>query len=400
MNKFFNKIRAWQSIAGDFHCSDCTIGSTDLTLYLANFITLAKQQGYVVPQDLYLNLINYLTNFSSQVEPGKDSYASVAQSILLLTENDYVTSNELQHLLQRLKQDDKKHWQKSLSGIYIAATYKLMKNDSFAKKIATTFLSSNRPLSARALSVVSNYFPSLAKQALTNKVIQQQVKALSLPTLSPLQAAYTVLALNESSKLIASGAKESLVTITGIDNSGNSQVVSSSPNIAIANITAETHEVKVQAKSPQGFYYQIIKAGYPKNPPNQAVKKGIESTIVLTDKSGHPVYNVKLGQLVHVQIRLRATGKAIVSRASVINLLPAGFQLVRSSLPTVGSNIITIGQDRLLFHLNIAPSLSTISYDLRAIDPGSYTFPPVVVQAYSKHSFNYARSLMERLTIQ
>src|SRR5205085_1233507 len=88
--------------------------------------------------------------------------------------------------------------------------------------------------------------------------------------------------------------------------------------------------------------------------PSQAVTNGLEVYRELLGKDNHPTTSTHLGESMHVRLHVRSLAGSDVSNVAIVDLLPAGFEILDSSLrPGVstikGVDYVDLREDRAVF---------------------------------------------------
>lgn len=75
------------------------------------------------------------------------------------------------------------------------------------------------------------------------------------------------------------------------------------------------------------LFYGLTEGGFDSAPPRAALTQGLEVEREF-QVDGKVVAEAKVGQVMEVHVKLRATGKRSIPNVAVINLLPAGFEVI------------------------------------------------------------------------
>lgn len=104
------------------------------------------------------------------------------------------------------------------------------------------------------------------------------------------------------------------------------------------------------------FFYLNVQSGFDRNLPTQPQRSGLEIHGEYTDASGQTVENFTQGQEVTVHLRIRSLKSLRITNVAIVDLLPGGFEVIRSSVPrTVGrwrADYVDVREDRVIFYGN------------------------------------------------
>src|SRR5262249_47965963 len=123
------------------------------------------------------------------------------------------------------------------------------------------------------------------------------------------------------------------------------------------------------------------------HPPEKAISEGLEVFRELLDKDDKPVTRTKLGEPIHVRVRIRSTKKdTTFTNVAVIDLLPGGFEVVGSSLqPGVSSinsvDYVDVREDRAVFFGTADENVLEINYQIKSTNRGDFVVPPVFAES-------------------
>jgi hypothetical protein len=152
----------------------------------------------------------------------------------------------------------------------------------------------------------------------------------------------------------------------------------------------------LEAPKGAGWYWQVYTEGFDRTPPATAFANGLEIQRSYADADGAPLDAVPLGALVTVRIDARAHGKN-VENAVLLDLLPGGFEMALLSpggdeeekreaaktgepLP-LKPDWIDRREDRMIVFTTLTPEVRRFTYQIRAVNRGSFTLPPVIAEA-------------------
>src|SRR5439155_26544650 len=97
-----------------------------------------------------------------------------------------------------------------------------------------------------------------------------------------------------------------------------------------------------------------VDAGFDRQARDTPVTAGLEDFSRLHDKEDKPVTRTKLGEPIHVRLRVRSLKDEMFANVEIVDLLPGGFEVVGSSLQpgvssTNGIDYVDFRADRAVF---------------------------------------------------
>jgi hypothetical protein len=86
------------------------------------------------------------------------------------------------------------------------------------------------------------------------------------------------------------------------------------------------------------------------------------------------------GGEVTVRLRVRSVGREAVSNVAVVDLLPGGFEVIRSSVPRQSSywsaDYVDIREDRVVFYGSFDSRVTELRYRAKLTAAGQFVVPP------------------------
>jgi uncharacterized protein YfaS (alpha-2-macroglobulin family) len=359
-----------------------TNGHDFASVYAMHFLTEARAQNYSVSSDVFSAGIGFLKDMATHEVSNLEQARIQAYAIYVLTRNEIVTTNYLTNLLSNLEKNKEIKWHDDIISAYIASIYQLLKNAPEAEKIIeyykpqtktpepTDFYNTNIA-NAQYIYLLSKHFPN----KLTNgdiSLMTALANALNDDTMSTILAAYSGLALSSYDTVYpqASGAP---ITINDMSSSNDKyQQVS---------IKLGTPKVEMKNPSKEGYFYQLMQAGFDKELPRSAVNQGIEVYRDYKTADNGDISNPSLGDEIVVHIRARSLDNQYHSNIAIVDLLPGGFEVVRDSFKTNDIDYTDVREDRVLFFAGIQPEANEITYRIKPTSVGRFTVPPIFALA-------------------
>ena len=118
--------------------------------------------------------------------------------------------------------------------------------------------------------------------------------------------------------------------------------------------------------------------------PEQAVREGLEITRAYFDEDGNEVTRMAQGKEVTVRLKIRALDKP-VHHIAVVDLLPGGFEVVRSSVPRTAygwrADYVDVREDRVVFYGSFDTSVRELNYRVKLTAAGNFVVPPAYAES-------------------
>lgn len=426
MARLIDALHGRQNQAGGFGLWTATpISDPFVSDYVMNFLLEARARGIHVPQDMLDAGNRYLRSLA-----GNDAMNTLpllrqrAYAVYLLTRQGHVTTNDLAAVQRRLQKAYPKRWKSDLAAAWLAASYKLMKQDDAARALIAGpqrelerdqadgpyhYAYYYDPLTrdASVLYLLAREFPRRA-ESLPPRVLENIAEPLRNDQENSLSAAMALLALDQYAHKTSDQldkldilARGKHGATTSIARAEGGMLKAGSWGAGVAALDFVNHaNVPVWALATQG--------GYERKPSTKAVAKGIEVQRRYTDVHGKPLTRIELGQAIEVHIRIRATGDAGVGNVAIVDLLPGGFAPViqpppansgpgasaswRSPIGLSSSSwnpeYADIREDRVVIYGEATPDVREFVYKIRATNAGRFQVAPL-----------YASSMYDR-TVQ
>ena len=171
-----------------------------------------------------------------------------------------------------------------------------------------------------------------------------------------------------------------------LDGNGARSVLTPADNqSAIPRAAFTTAAEQILIESQQQLFYALSEAGFAKTPPTKAVAQQLEVVRDYLDAEGKVVSTAKQGDELTVRLRLRSLTDGWHSNVAVVDLLPAGFAVVRSSVPRQQgrwrADYVDIREDRIVYYAGFGPQLTELKYQVKATAAGDFTLPTVTAES-------------------
>jgi uncharacterized protein YfaS (alpha-2-macroglobulin family) len=410
-----------------------------VSVYAMHFLLEAREQGLDVPKDVIDKGIDYLRSVAQKTistEPVAASDRSAtsdtsdhnrevqAYAIYVLTRHGIVTTNYLTLLQTQLTQSAAKTWRASLTGAWMAASYKQLKLDELADGIIAEYafaqptaqyqwdLDSSLARNAQYLYLVARHFPEQLAD-IDNDTLARLVAPISKGNFNTLSASWSILALGawgSQAENAQPGALEILAhanaSIIGNDSgSGNSitsttasqpiSLARSQPDQALARaqVPSNTAALTFSGDNQQRFFYSLSQTGYDAALPTKEIKQGMEIVRVYLNDQGEQVTQAKLGDELTVKLSVRALTGLRHANVAIVDLLPGGFEVQRDSIRAPQnsshnpssrywrSDYIDIREDRVVMYGTVDTQALPFSYRVKVTGSGKFVVPPAFAES-------------------
>jgi alpha-2-macroglobulin len=375
------------------------------SLYVLHFLSEAKLLGHTVPDQLMKGALDYASR-TARANPTRLEDAEMqAYAIYLLARNGTNPAPQLLNLRDTMIARHPGKWEASPAAAWMAATYVLLKKDDEGNKMLDSCLKARKKMAPRKVVTSSDYYRSVEMENLEIFYIQcrhfpEQARTFGIEELAPvmepmraqafntLSSSYMTLALKAYSDLTRSTGVEVSISAFIRGDVKAQALAGPSSGILRADFGPTTQSVKFErqqkGKGDIGAFYQIIEQGYDSGTPQGPESSGLEISRQL--KLLHPGEPLRPGDPVDVLLRVRnISGKSLTSLA-VVDLLPAGFEIVqgdlRSGAQTVaGTDFVELREDRTLFFLGLAANQEwSVKYRMKATCSGAFAVPAALAE--------------------
>jgi len=371
------KLQARQQTDGGFSLWDGgTRTNKYASLYAFHMLTEADQMGYPVSKNMKGRALEWVKRTAQD-----SSYSNArfnAYAYYLAARNGVLLTSDLYNLEEYLNKNQP-NWQNSVTGVYIAAVYKLLQNDEKALRIIKAYkpekhysffddYDSTFSRNATYLYIVGMHFPQLLNEANTRKILDSLLEDIEAKRYNTMTSSLSMLALyayaqNQTltAQDIEVSADKTPLTLTAKDSS-----------ILTADFTEGVKAFEVKTKLNTPIYYTVTQQGYDKAPVT-AASNGLEISRVYQV----PEPTGKLGEEIEVKITARAL-KTRVENAVISDLLPGGMSIVSGSFNSSGYvDYYDEREDRLLIYGPIGTQPVTYTYKVKLTAVGTFRVPAV-----------------------
>jgi alpha-2-macroglobulin len=372
-----------------------------LNLYFYHFLLELKKSPY---NQASLDLDTLLTRSSQYLKSNMSSFDKLdkAYAIYLLTKAGTVTTPflsdfepELQNILKR-KSEKKMSADDSLALAYIASSYKLLKDEKEAinliakVEMVTNLDQPDSPYYSlfrhgmQLIYLLVEHFPAQFAN-LKAENIGETIAQIS-EVLNTYNAGYYLLTAAKLDQYFTQEVVgQFTLTKTGTDNNDVSFKLDAKGS---ALIEAGTKKVKIDSDYKGPLYYALSESGYDQGK-LAPLNKEVEVIKTLTGIDGKEIKEVKVGDTILVNIKVRSTSAQSYGQMVLVDLLPTGFEnvLEREKGPEIKGafslDYYDVREDRALYYGAVTKEMGEITYPIKAVVSGEFIVP----QAYFEHMY-------------
>jgi hypothetical protein len=313
------------------------------SLYATDFLIEAKERGLPVPEDLLVRANTYLTDLANGPSEGLSELRNRAYASYLLSRQGILVSGALSDIRERYESYFKDTWQNDLGAAYLAASYKLLKQDRQAdtlfRKIPWRSLVDKwnsdglyyDPLvhDAEHLHLLARHFPELLDDVPT-ALLDKLGKRLNEQRYNSLSAALLLRALDNYGQRAQSDMTLKASAWLGDKQQQLLEMAGQPPRAAVPGAT---QKLLMEKSDGPAAFYMLSEAGFDKGAKLKPINNGLEIIHEYLDLNGEPVSKVAVGDEFLVRLRLRATDRDQVQQVAVVDLLPGGVEPVYNLPP-------------------------------------------------------------------
>ena len=343
-----------------------------LTAYVTEFLTIARDNEFNVPKEMLSRAVDYLRTFAGGTITDEKYANAAARAIYVISANDYVTTSYIDAFTQYVNENIK-NWEQTIMGTYIAAAYKIMRQDDSARDLFAKYkLSSNDDFE------YSDMFNNNVANDAAYYYIARKYFTPQNPMDSRTLRAY-----------IASGdcsAYTSAMVIMAASGTTNA----STPNVTITtdvgtnsdNIPLNATEIKIECPdcSPDApVFYTLMQSGYPTHATRES--NGIEIIREYFDMDGNRITSANIGDIITVKISARTRGGTdVAENVAITDLLPGGFIATTDSINGNASYAMA-REDRVLIFTDLTRAPREFTYTAQIGAAGIFAIPAITAQS-------------------
>lgn len=352
-----------------------------ITAYVAQFLTIANDAGFNVPQNMLSRAINFLRTYAGTNIQSEFSAAASAFAIYVITQNGYVTTGYINRF-EEYANANIKDWQSKLIGAYIAASYKMLKQSDIADKIIEKY----QPSKNSRFEYISQFNNNIANDAIYSYLAGKyfDYPAQLLPNISEYinrgeYTSYTsaMIILGLSRAGTKTGDAINSVTVTA-DDTEITGTTESGEYIATIPENAKKLVIKCpECDNGNNLFYTTLAQGFPRTVTTHS--SGIDIVREYYNSDGDRITTATVGDMITVKIYARTRGTTDeISDVVITDLLPGGF------IPDAISGDMTfseIREDRVLIYTDLTRDNRVITYTAQIGTAGRFQIPPIQATA-------------------
>lgn len=363
--------------------------AAQITAYVVQFLTLARKNGFSVPNDMIGRGVDFLRDFAGG-NIRDDAYANaVSNAIYVITQNDYVSTSYID-LFEEYANKNIKNWESGLAGAYIAASYKILKQDDKADKLIAKY----RPNTDDKFVYYSQFGNNVANNAmyhyLAHRYFDAPLPAVDLATrtyinggnYSSFTSAAVIMSLAEQDAT-PEFADSVSITANGSGISGDAK-----SGMYVGNISPSATRIDIDCPTCKdtNMYYSVIEQGYPTT--TKPESNGIEIVREYYDQNGNRITSATVGDTITVKIFVRTRGKTeYVQDAAIVDLLPGGF-IPDGDTITGNPEFYEIREDRVVIFANLTRTEQVFTYTAQLGAAGRFAIPAITATAMNNPQIN------------
>ncbi|QQL44504.1 alpha-2-macroglobulin family protein [Sulfuriroseicoccus oceanibius] len=378
-----------------------------LSVYVMSFLVNAKERGYPVPSRMWDLMCSRMREIAAVAPDNMDQAMNQSAAIYYLIRGMHRSSaNRLVNLRDTLEQHFTGLWEEDLTAMYVAASYKLLKQDDEAVRLMRRYsegLAKEKPVDpayrldyyhddearkALGFALICRHFPEVAKRFGYDD-LKPIVKPIEEGRINTLRSSALIQALEAYSAV--AGESGAMTAILEKTSGGElNALVPMAPGYSVASFDPTSSQVRFEldkGESKLGAFYQVIEAGFDIGVPDAVVRDGLEVARELVDADGNPVTQLRVGDPVTVRIAVRNISPRVLDYLAVLDLLPGGFEVEANALKpgagTVpGADFVDVREDRNVFFLGLGKGdLRTFSYRIKPVAAGTFVIPPIFAES-------------------
>ena len=394
------------------------------SLYATDFLIEARERGLNVPNDLLERANAYLTEVANGPSEGLQELRNRAYASYLLSRQGILVSGALSDIRERYETYHRDTWHNDLGAAYLAASYKLLKQDRLADRLVRQLpwrTLNDRwdsdgvyydPLvhDAEHLHLLSKHFPEQVADV-PLELLDRLGQRLNEQRYNSLSAALLLRALDNYGQRAESGMS---IKASAWLTDKSQQLLSMVGQPPRSAVPVTTEKLQLEKTAGPAAFYMLSEAGFDRQTHTAPLSNGLEIIHDYLDLEGKPVSQVKVGDEFLVRLRLRATEHDQVQQVAVVDLLPGGVEPVyrlapqpkprddesddeendadqgddgawqapvgESELSNWQPEYIDVRDDRVVLYGTVLRDAGTFVYRVRATNAGVFNTPPAYAE--------------------
>lgn len=352
-----------------------------ITAYVAQFLTIAKENGFDVPKNMQMRAVDFLRTYSgTNISDARAAHAH-AFAIYVVTRNGYVTTSYIDTFEEYVNANIK-NWRTGIMGPYIAASYKMLKKDDMAYELISKYA----PSPKATFEYDNEFSNNVANDAIYAYICGRYFKPIDLADIPAItgyinRGDYT--SYTSASVIMGIGAGNGNTTLPNADaiviraNDVNMPARKTKSGNLVADIPMNAKHIEIRCTDCPGksVYYAAMIQGCPRT--SHVASDGIEITREYYDVNGNRITSGEIGDRVTVKISARAYGNVHrVPNTVITDLLPGGFS-ADAELPTGEYEFAEMREDRILIYTTLTRSATEFTYSATLTAAGTFATAPI-----------------------
>ena len=348
----------WRAAAADRHAW--------LSAYVTHFLILAKENGFSVPREMLSNALAYLRTYAGYGMENAADIEAKAFAIYVATLGSHVTTNYI-GMFEEFADAKAEGWERTIAGSYIAASYKLLKQDARAQSLISKFDSETFSDIARHAYLAREHFGHGADIAAA--AVREYANRGAYGSFD---AASAILALAPSSEKI----------LGDLDVTAGKDAIERSEDAGgVAAFDIPDSALRLGVSSGGGeVFWALVEQGFPLR--DEGKPNGLNVYREYRNRDGDTISSASVGDEVEVVIYAKTAGKVeSVPDVAIVDMLPAGFSAIADSVEKDGADFVDVREDRVLVFRPVGREYSKTSYRAKATAKGKFAVPAIKAQA-------------------
>jgi uncharacterized protein YfaS (alpha-2-macroglobulin family) len=365
------------------------------TAYALQFLIEARDRGQAVPDELLGSALGWAEKFAQEKRRTLPELRTQAQAIYLLTRSGRVTTKWLTPLRERLEERFEKQWRGDLAAAYLAASYELLQQSGEAGALIRRVeiqgdveedygeFYDALVRNSQLLVLLSRHFPERLAD-LDGEALARWVEPVTLGHYNSVSSAYTILAMASYAEAAGDLPPSALAFEARRPGAAYQPLVPQGRLFSRAVFPPDAEKLRISSDSERHVFHQVLEAGFDVALPTDVVVEGLEVAREYRNTAGDVVSSAALGEELEVHLKIRGIGDAPIQNVAVVDLLPGGFEIVRTpglrEGTTPGSDwrieYADVREDRLLVFGTAEAAVRTFVYTIKATNVGRYVMPP------------------------
>jgi uncharacterized protein YfaS (alpha-2-macroglobulin family) len=362
-----------------------------------HFLIEARDAGFDPPVDMFQAGLRNLQRMVTQTPSNIEEERTVSYAIYLLTREEVITTNYILNLRDYLDRTEGDQWKSDITGVYLAGAYALLQKDAEANELIGAYrLGANKSaqcddfherlgMDSQYVAIVARHFPRTLDE-ITPAEFQCITDPVERGEFDTLSAAYAVLALKSYSHHLEVNPPR--LAISEQVQGAWRPLEAGGQLLGRASFSGAATALRFAVNPPvggPGTYYQTISTGFETGMPTEEIRDGMEIYREYRNAAGAITNTVKMGEPITVVLRMRSLSGRRITNASIVDLLPGGFEVAHSSIQpgqhTCGCDYVDVREDRVLLYTTVTPNATELTYQIKATSTGDFTAPPVFAES-------------------